>query len=92
MIAKRVIYEGKVQGVGFRYATKNIARGFEVTGTVQNLADGRVQLDAMAFDEEELDAFLMEIAENSSLAHGIKKATTESIPPLVGQKGFEILR
>ena len=46
MTARRVLYEGHVQGVGFRFATKNIARGFDVVGTVRNLPDGRVELEA----------------------------------------------
>ena len=38
MIAKRVIFTGRVQGVGFRYTTKEIATGFDVCGTVKNQA------------------------------------------------------
>ena len=91
MTARRVLYEGHVQGVGFRYATKNIARGFEVTGTVRNLPDGRVQLEAASHDPAELDAFLAEIAVHSSLAHHIKKATVEVIPPPAGVRGFQIV-
>ena len=41
-----VLYSGRVQGVGFRYATRSVAAGFDVTGTVRNLADGRVELVA----------------------------------------------
>ena len=37
-------YSGHVQGVGFRYQTLQVAKGFEVSGYVQNLADGRVLL------------------------------------------------
>ncbi|TAE91028.1 MAG: hypothetical protein EAZ81_07875 [Verrucomicrobia bacterium] len=33
MVAKRIIFAGKVQGVGFRYATKDIARSFDVCGS-----------------------------------------------------------
>lgn len=91
MTAKRVLYEGHVQGVGFRYTVKNLARGFDVTGSVRNLPDGRVQLEVMAHDAEELDAFLEEIAVNSALAHHIKNHTVESIPPLAGCRGFEIV-
>jgi acylphosphatase len=41
-----VFFSGRVQGVGFRYTTLQVARGFEVSGFVQNLPDGRVQLEA----------------------------------------------
>jgi acylphosphatase len=91
MTARRVFYEGHVQGVGFRWTTKSIARGFEVTGTVRNLPDGRVQLEAAAHDAAELEAFLNEIAVESALAHHIKRATVEVIPPPAGVRGFEIV-
>lgn len=39
-----VLYTGRVQGVGFRYAAKSAAAGFEVTGTIRNLPDGGVEL------------------------------------------------
>lgn len=38
-------YTGHVQGVGFRYATLQIAKEFEVAGFVRNLADGRVEVE-----------------------------------------------
>ena len=41
-----IFYSGRVQGVGFRYTVKAEAQGFEVTGTVRNLPDGRVELVA----------------------------------------------
>ena len=39
-------FEGHVQGVGFRYQTVSVAKGFDVTGYVQNMVDGRVHLYA----------------------------------------------
>ena len=45
MIRKVVFYSGRVQGVGFRYTTANLAKRFEVAGYVQNLPDGKVRLD-----------------------------------------------
>lgn len=41
-----VFFSGRVQGVGFRYQTLQVAREFEVSGWVANLPDGRVQLEA----------------------------------------------
>ena len=40
-----VFFSGRVQGVGFRYQTVQVAKEFEVSGWVMNLPDGRVQLD-----------------------------------------------
>lgn len=37
-------FQGRVQGVGFRYTTRNLAINFDVTGFVRNLPDGRVEL------------------------------------------------
>lgn len=91
MIAKQVLYSGRVQGVGFRYSVKQIASGFDVTGTVKNLPDGRVELQAMAQDVEELDAFLRDIDE-SNLGSFIKEKEVSSIPPMVGCRTFSIVR
>lgn len=90
MIAKQVLYSGRVQGVGFRYSTKQIASGYEVTGSVKNLPDGRVQLQAMSHDVEELDAFLAAIDE-SNLGSLIKEREVSVIPAQVGQRGFSIV-
>ncbi|MEJ1974521.1 MAG: acylphosphatase [Lacunisphaera sp.] len=40
-----VFFSGRVQGVGFRYQTFQVAKEFEVSGWVMNLPDGRVQLE-----------------------------------------------
>jgi acylphosphatase len=58
----QVFYSGRVQGVGFRYSAREVACGYEVTGFVRNLPDGRVELVAEG-DEEETRAFLAAIYE-----------------------------
>jgi acylphosphatase len=91
MAARQVFYSGRVQGVGFRYTVKRIAGGFEVIGWVKNLPDGRVELQAMAEDSEELTTFLQAIRD-SSLAGNIKSAEEHVIGPLAGVRGFSIVR
>lgn len=51
-----LFYSGRVQGVGFRYTVREVAHGFEVTGMVRNLLDGRVELMAEG-TRSELEAF-----------------------------------
>ncbi len=87
MIGRHVFYEGRVQGVGFRWTTKNLARGYEVTGSVRNLPDGRVEL-LVSGEVNEVEAFLEAIAESDLKSH-IKKVDTHVIAPL-NVRGFEI--
>jgi acylphosphatase len=54
---RRVIYTGRVQGVGFRATTRRLASGFHVTGYVRNLPDGSVEV-AMSGEPDEMDRFL----------------------------------
>lgn len=48
---------GRVQGVGFRYFTRSLARRYGVTGLVENESDGSVHLVAQA-EERMLKMFL----------------------------------
>ena len=41
-----IFYSGRVQGVGFRMTVRGVVMGYEVTGVVANLPDGRVQVTA----------------------------------------------
>lgn len=89
MHAKQVLYNGHVQGVGFRYTVKRIATGYDVIGWIRNLNDGRVELQASSHDEEELNAFIQDI-QTSSLNGNIKEIEIHNIPPLTGVKNFTI--
>lgn len=62
MIRKVVFYSGRVQGVGFRYTTANLAKQFTVAGYVQNLDDGRVRLEVQG-DQGQVDGLLAAVDE-----------------------------
>lgn len=81
-------YSGHVQGVGFRYAVKSLTTGFEVTGTVRNLPDGRVELVAEG-ERPELEAFLQAVRESEvgSFIRGEKTLWSEAKNEF---RGFEI--
>jgi acylphosphatase len=88
MSALQVFYEGRVQGVGFRYSVKQIAKGFSVTGWVRNLADGRVEMQ-IAGEEAELRAFLEGVRE-SELRGLIKNEMQHPLTAPPAARGFEI--
>jgi acylphosphatase len=88
MTGRQVYYEGRVQGVGFRYTCKNLARGYDVVGWVCNLHDGRVELQCSGAVEE-VEGFLEAIAESELKSH-IRSVTVTPMAPLVGVRGFEI--
>ena len=90
MPAKQIFYSGRVQGVGFRYAVKRIASGYEVTGWIRNLPDGRVEMQAMSEDADEMKSFLDAVKE-SSLGGNIREVVIQEIPPLAGTRGFAIV-
>lgn len=90
--AKLVHFAGRVQGVGFRYSTRQIATGFDVIGTVKNLADGRVEMYVRGEDIE-VDEFIEELRENSNLSHHILECEIEDLEPtqMDDVKGFSII-
>ncbi len=84
---KRVIYSGRVQGVGFRMTACHLAQKQGVAGSVRNLADGSVELVAQA-EVDLLERFLASV--RSAMAGYIRHEEVREEP--AGQRaGFEIL-
>ena len=88
MISLQVFYEGAVQGVGFRWTVRHIAKGFDVTGWVRNLQDGRVELQ-LSGEENEVRA-LLDTIRQSELASHIRRQNEVALQAPVSARGFEI--
>ena len=74
---REVYYQGRVQGVGFRWKTQKIARQFDVQGYVSNLPDGRVKLVGEG-QRDELKRFLASITEAMSQYIACEQVVEES--------------
>ncbi len=85
-ICKRVIYRGRVQGVGFRYTAQGLAGGYAVAGHVRNLPTGEVELVAEGAPDQ-VDAFLAAVA--GRMADCIAATTVQDAAP-TGAVGFHI--
>lgn len=82
-----VFFQGRVQGVGFRYAAFEVAREFEVAGFVQNLPDGRVVVEAEG-GPDQISAFISAIEDRMQ---GYIRKTERSTRVRAPQfKGFSI--
>lgn len=58
----RIGYSGQVQGVGFRYTARSVARELGLNGWVRNLIDGGVEL-VLEGKKEAIDQALFRIKE-----------------------------
>lgn len=88
-IALRVLVTGRVQGVAFRWHTKEEADALGVAGSVRNLDDGRVEVvvEGPEDDVEVLCSWL----EDGPPAASVSGLDCEPVRP-TGGRGFEILR
>jgi acylphosphatase len=86
----RILYSGRVQGVGFRYTVKSLATGYDVTGIVRNLSDGRVELVAEGA-KPELAAFREAVLE-THVGRFVKNELVEWFEGTGEFRGFDIGR
>lgn len=79
-----VFFSGRVQGVAFRYQTLQVAKGYEVSGCVMNLPDGRVQLEAEGRPNEVKD-FVIAIQERmAGYIRKVEQTETQRAPQYQG--------
>ena len=77
LVAKKVLFRGDVQGVGFRFTAVRIAQRFEVTGYVKNLAGGEVELVAEG-DSREVATFVEAV--HSAMAGHVSDDEMHDVP------------
>ena len=88
LISLRAIYAGRVQGVGFRYRTTQLAERYPVTGFVKNLPDGTVELVAQARDQSVLDRFFDDMM--LTFATNVTDVSIQGAPVDPGRQSFTI--
>ncbi len=74
-----IFFEGRVQGVGFRYTTEKLALEIGLTGWVKNVPDGRVEVlceGARAQIEALVDGL-----KNSAMGSHIRKVVCDRQEP-----------
>ena len=78
-VAERTIVrvEGRVQGVGFRWFTREAALQAGVTGTVRNLPDGAVEAVAEGTPDE-LRRWLSQVRQGPPMSRVLNCAVTQA--------------
>jgi len=83
----RVLVAGRVQGVGFRWATQRRAEQLGVDGWVRNLFDGRVEVWAEG-DAADVERLVDWLREGPSHA-GVERIEVADGEP-AGHRGFDV--
>ena len=85
-IRTHIYVNGRVQGVGFRFRTQQLARGIGLTGWVKNLDDGRVEMELQG-REEEIDHLLGRLGQDRYIViNGFQSVRI----PTVEENGFQV--
>lgn len=79
MLCVKIIVNGLVQGVGFRYSTLRKARQLNIKGFVKNRLDGSVYIEASCNDKERLTLFITWCYEGPAHA-SVSDVVYEKIP------------
>ena len=82
-----VVVRGEVQGVGYRYTLRMVARQAGVTGWVRNRTDGSVEAEIEGAGEQ-VDEVLAWMAEGPPGARVTEATVTDAAPS--GDEAFEV--
>ena len=86
MVRKHIFFSGDVQGVGFRYRAFYIAQSLGLAGWVENLWDGRVEMEVQGSE-----ASIREMLDRIQQQRWINVADMEITEiPCEEERGFKI--
>lgn len=89
IIRRKYKVYGRVQGVGFRYRAKACADSIGVTGYVENMEDGTVEMEAQG-SERELHELFAGINRSSYIV--MERIESKDISLQEEERGFRIVR
>lgn len=86
IVRKHYYFDGRVQGVGFRYKAMYLAKGLGLTGWVKNLYDGRVEMEVQG-EVRVIHEFLSRLQEDRFIV--ISDIEVKDIR-VVEERGFKV--
>ncbi|MCR5203169.1 MAG: acylphosphatase [Lachnospiraceae bacterium] len=86
-IRKKIVFHGRVQGVGFRYHAANAARALGLTGFVKNEYDGTVHMEIQG-TEAEIDMLIQTL--NNDRYISIEDMDVQKIRLEEGERSFKV--
>ena len=79
LTARKIVFSGRVQGIGFRFTALNIASRCQLTGYVRNIPEGEVEMVAQG-TAEMIDDCIRDLQDSfvGSISHiDIEEATPD---------------
>lgn len=87
--AIHVVVSGRVQGVGYRYFARQKAQVHDVVGTVRNMSDGSVEVNAEGADGA-LESLIAALRQGPVLSR-VHECIANPVPSTGGYSTFEIV-
>ena len=88
MIRYYIVVSGRVQGVGFRFFTINIASKYNLTGSVRNMDNGMVEIEVQG-EKNTIDNFISEIKKGNYFIR-VDDISIKSIDLKPKEKSFQL--
>ncbi|MFQ7311103.1 acylphosphatase [Sellimonas sp.] len=84
---RHIYFYGRVQGVGFRWKAMQTAKYLNLTGWVQNMYNGNVEMEVQG-EKELIDRLMQEL--NTDRFIRIEKTEMLTLPLVDGERDFKV--